>query len=854
MTVDRPRSVPRLASPTDTASLIDLSLRITDMSAMCTSRNNWPPCRDAMSRERHWTQWTGTGVNASTSQGDLTTMQTAVTAVHDIVNARMQASRVKKSFKLKWAQASEEELELASSPKGGILPQHKVTLKFLQAERLAARAQRESDPLLIKRALREIYFAGAILAHSPQLSEPARFAAATFALQISRHTRIPKTSRQRLGNLIAERKWHGARPDLTLILHEIDERRLQQLIKKVSSGASLAPLASYPDVGAGQLPSTADLLAQAALRQEQEARSNITDEAKYDLSEAGLKLDSIKLGGFRGSPNEIEVNFTQKDTPVSAIIFGENGVGKSTVVDAIEFALQARISRSINFESPLTSAMRSFASDPIPKVEAKLSNDRRVVRSVTTNRSGALQPSPREVSPGFRLAPITLNRTDLQRLLDTEALERGTVLLDYFPGDLQSLPMRPEQEVHRLRSEMTDLRVRRSGFATQLGDLINEDPSELANRERFTRVIREKFMNGDTVAHFEDRGGWSTVPEEIRVAIVRLQETHLALSAAKKRSERAVEVLNPVAHAKQAKILAPILAKIGLDLSVAFSHVCHDYPVNRIDVVFGSSGPVSLDFVVQLENGRTCYPQQIFSEAYKDLIALLFFTSVAKEAAERGQARILILDDVLQSIDSGIRHEFMSYMLSEFADWQLIVTVHDRLWRQQLRALFDANDHTVVDRTIHRWTFLGGPELSPPDFDEFASDLRMMLDTGQPRTIGALAGQLLEMICDRATVKLRLPVRRNDGDRYTMGDLWPPLQQRLAGTAAQGEVRAIATHKAIRNLTVHSDPLSWNLSLADAQAFAKATLSLYSRLRCTACRSWAGEGKQARCSCGSLTL
>lgn len=785
---------------------------------------------------------------------DVRKIELAAAALQTIVTARMQAAKVKKSFKTTWAKATDEELEAASGSHGTVLPQHKVTLKFLYADRLAARAIREVDPLLIKRALREIYFAGVLLTRSPQLPRAAQLAAATMALLIVQQIKMPKASRQQMERVVSEGERRGVRPALTLVLHGLSDKRLQELIHVAGVGAKVAPPVSYPVIDTGPYQSTADLLAQAALRQEAEANNAPVMGADYDLSETDLKLSSIRLSGFRGSPNETIISLTQKKVHASVIIFGENGVGKSTVVDAIEFALQARVSRSLNFDSPLASAVRSFATDPLPEVEAELSDGRKIARTVEMSRAGTLEPAPRDVSAGFRLAPVTLNRADLQRLLDTESLERGTVLLDYFPGDLDRLAMRPKEEVHRLKSEMADLRIRRSSLATQLGTLINEGPHELVARDRFVRVIREKFMNGETFDQFEKRDGWSTVPEEIRVLIARLQGTHSALTAAKNRSERTVEILNPIAHAKQANILASILAQIGAELSEAFGSVCHEYPVDRIDVVFGASGPLSLDFVVRLKNGYNCSPQQIFSEAYKDLIALLFFTSVAKKAAERGQARILILDDVLQSIDAGIRHEFMSYLLSEFADWQLIVTVHDRLWRDQLRALFAASNHKVIEKVIHGWTFLDGPQLAPPDFDELTADLQAMMVSGQPRSIGALAGQLLETICDRVTRKLRLQVHRNDDDRYTLGDLWPPLQQRLVDTPAQGEVRKIAAHKVIRNLTVHPDPQSWNLSLADAQAFASAVLTLYRRLRCPTCNSWVSGGKHPRCSCGLVEL
>ncbi len=49
----------------------------------------------------------------------------------------------------------------------------------------------------------------------------------------------------------------------------------------------------------------------------------------------------------------------------------------------------------------------------------------------------------------------------------------------------------------------------------------------------------------------------------------------------------------------------------------------------------------------------------IRGDEQQDLVALLYFLAVLRAAGERGQARVLILDDVLQSVDAGIRVALM---------------------------------------------------------------------------------------------------------------------------------------------------------------------------------------------------
>jgi hypothetical protein len=211
------------------------------------------------------------------------------------------------------------------------------------------------------------------------------------------------------------------------------------------------------------------------------------------------------------------------------------------------------------------------------------------------------------------------------------------------------------------------------------------------------------------------------------------------------------------------------------------------------------------------------------------------------------------MDDVLQSIDANVRHAFVDYILSEFKDWQLIFTTHDRLWRDQLRDLFDAHQHQYIERIIYDWSFDQGPRLTTELADPLSRDLTSAITTAEPRTIGALAGQLLEAVCDQLTKRLRLKIARKQSNDYTLGDLWPAVREWLSGSIAENIAKDIAMHKYMRNITVHADSASQGISLRDARNFANSVLSLYSLVRCNKCASWIrGSQSHPACPCGAL--
>jgi len=65
------------------------------------------------------------------------------------------------------------------------------------------------------------------------------------------------------------------------------------------------------------------------------------------VDDTSLRVAKVRIGSLRGIPNDVVLDFrTEQGNTVSAVVAGDNGTGKSSIVDALEFALQARINRS----------------------------------------------------------------------------------------------------------------------------------------------------------------------------------------------------------------------------------------------------------------------------------------------------------------------------------------------------------------------------------------------------------------------------------------------------------------------------------------------------------------------------
>lgn len=580
-----------------------------------------------------------------------------------------------------------------------------------------------------------------------------------------------------------------------------------------------------------------------------EASDESSQLPSYDRSDEKLRLTRVTVEGFRGAAGSVTLDLTKNGKPVDVLIWGDNGVGKSSLADGIEYALQSRVDRSADFNSSLRSSVRNLTV-PEASVAAEFNDGTLAVRALTVNEAGRDVPSSNAVRPGFRIAPVVIRRADILRFLDTDAASRGTIFFDYFPDPAGGLGTRPDEQLKVLDEEQLTLRVARADLAQQLREYFPDAPEEFADRQGLESFVERILQDVEVPS---DTDPTSVLAPEVRQLIHDLRSVQQRLPAIKKKLDRGIQRFNPVAYKSQLARVVPALRTVGEELTDSFKRITRAEHIVALDVAVASSGPMSLDVVVRFDNGTTALPQQAFSEGYKDLVALLFFMAITKRAGELGQAKVLVLDDALQSVDAGIRLGVMDHILEQFADWQLIVTGHDRAWLSQLRGLYQRRGKPYVERTIAQWSFAGGIQVSGASRLR-AETLRIALDQHDVRMSAAAAGILLEEICQELSWRIESGVTRRPGDRYTLGDLWPGIVKTLKKTELKGTLDDINLRLDVRNLLgAHFNEDADSIPWSDVKALAEDVLSLYERVYCSRCGSWIAKPGLA-CNCAVTTL
>jgi len=131
---------------------------------------------------------------------------------------------------------------------------------------------------------------------------------------------------------------------------------------------------------------------------------------------------------------------------------------------------------------------------------------------------------------------------------------------------------------------------------------------------------------------------------------------------------------------------------------------------------------------------------------------------------------LLVLDDVLTSIDRNHRQRVADLLLDEFGEFQLIVTTHDEWWFGLLQSAVTntGKNKKWLFRRIARWTPETGPETESLEITrEFVKE---HLRDPEFRNLGGPLRCLTEDFLKRTAEKLQLKVMYRSGGLHTAGD------------------------------------------------------------------------------------
>ena len=183
------------------------------------------------------------------------------------------------------------------------------------------------------------------------------------------------------------------------------------------------------------------------------------------------------------------------------------------------------------------------------------------------------------------------------------------------------------------------------------------------------------------------------------------------------------------------------------------------------------TGKGSLNLWTEFHGNRE-NPLLHYSESHLDTLGLSYFLALRKhEATISPNFKVLVLDDVLHSVDSEHRGRIATLIKDEFSDHQVIITTHDPYFYDVLRRTLGGGRYMFY--RINNWDVERGPVLGDPltDFD------RIMLPEEREKlareTLASAAGRFFEFVLREVAEDLGIAVPARFKRPPTIADLWP---------------------------------------------------------------------------------
>jgi energy-coupling factor transporter ATP-binding protein EcfA2 len=211
-------------------------------------------------------------------------------------------------------------------------------------------------------------------------------------------------------------------------------------------------------------------------------------------------------------------------------------------------------------------------------------------------------------------------------------------------------------------------------------------------------------------------------------------------------------------------ILNNLFAEIK-DRFVELYKEIHGIDETEFDALLISEG-VGVDFKVDFHGRGVNSPNALHSEGHQDTMGICLYLALAERLIQ-GFIDLIILDDVMMSVDAPHRREICKLLANFFKGRQFFITTHDQTWARQLQSEGVIQSRNRIE--FSNWTIEDGPSLN------ILGDIWDVIDVDLGgNDIPAAAAKLRrgsEEYFSQVCASLHAPVRFKFNGQYELGDL-----------------------------------------------------------------------------------
>lgn len=308
-------------------------------------------------------------------------------------------------------------------------------------------------------------------------------------------------------------------------------------------------------------------------------------------------------------------------------------------------------------------------------------------------------------------------------------------------------------------------------------------------------------------------------------------------------SKNHVAVVLGVAETSRKATVQKLLDAIVSTADKYFQKIHPGEEIGKPELIISSRGTGSIELKSEF-HGETGDPRGHYSEGHVDSLGLCLFLSIRRlQSLQKPELSLLILDDVMHSVDARHRLDTAKLIIEEFADHQIIITTHDPFWFEYLKMITKKSKNLFDYKRIAEWTLQGGP-IFGDHFSNYEWLVSRTARSAKPsdRVVkaGLLLEEMLQNLCNNLAISVTFKIR---GD-YTIEPLWSgfyPAAKKHKGfsSTANDVLQKIEDLKNLRNWAgAHWNQWAQTLTSSEADRFVDAVVALRSIVYCEECNQF----------------
>ena len=321
------------------------------------------------------------------------------------------------------------------------------------------------------------------------------------------------------------------------------------------------------------------------------------------------------------------------------------------------------------------------------------------------------------------------------------------------------------------------------------------------------------------------------------------QSLKLKHETKEKQYGRAQKIYEAFSSAKKSEI-HQIYAAIKDDIQIFFNRLHPGEETRTIQLDIIPTRRASTQLLVDTLGLNQQDPRGLESEGHLDSLGIcIFFAFVKKFNAD---IPLMLLDDVVTTLDSGHRHRLAELLIKEFSEKQLVVTTLDNIWYEQLRAAerVHKRENEFKHIEIVGWDLETGPRIL--DYKPAWESIDKKLNSGDKFGAGNQGRSYLEWILKNLYEQMELEVRYKMPPLYQVGELLPPAKSKILKMIADDPFEKRVNDSFLElegtsmmpNLLSHDNPRAEELAIGEVRIFCDAVRNLHLTFSCPACGSF----------------